>query len=394
MPVIAIGDIGVIDGMMHIGDEAMFEAARLELGSRGVEIVGVSSVPSESAERYGIAAVPRLGFAGLDRDAAAARTRLLVAAASGTLDLPESDPAASALAVLRAGEGVFVAGGGNLASRWPVHIHERTSLAAMARALGLPVVVSGQTLGPDLVEADAAAVAAMMTGAARAAVRESASAALAASWGADVRSGVDDASFLGFDASTALPQPEGLLVSVSGWFDHRPPAAVEASLARLIDRAAQVVGGPVRFHAHFGPLDPAAEPRGDAALHERIRALMSADSEVVPTGDSQHAAALARGSALLITSRYHPAVFAAPAGVPVLGLVADEYTAIKLRGALGHWGEPATVTLDELEDEAPLAVERLVAGRDRIAAEASARRPAHRADYDAWWDDVAETFRS
>jgi hypothetical protein len=149
---------------------------------------------------------------------------------------------------------------------------------------------------------------------------------------------VDDASFLGDGPSRA--DSSGIVVSVSGWFGHRPPAGVEASLARLIDSAANIIGEPVRFHAHFGPLDPGAEPRGDAALHERIRARLTVPSTVVPTGDPRHAAALARGATLLLTSRYHPAVFAAPAGVPTVGLVADTYTGVKLGGALEHWGEP------------------------------------------------------
>ena len=386
MSVIVIGDIGVVDGMMHIGDEAMFEAAATELSARGVDVVGVSSAPDESAARYGVGAVPRLGFAGLDRAAAAARSELLVAAASGRLALPTGDPATAVVEAVQAATGVLVAGGGNLASRWPVHIHERGTLAAMARSLDLPVVVSGQTLGPDLIDTDAAAVRELLGTAALAAVREPTSAALAASWDVPVRLGVDDASFLGGDGAD---ERSGIVVSVSGWFDHRPPAEVEASVARLIDHAASVVGGPVRFHAHFGPLDADAEPRGDAALHERIRAHLTAPSEVVPTGDSLHSAALARSAALLITSRYHPAVFAAPAGVPTLGLVADAYTQIKLSGVLGHWGEPATATLDELDTRARTLVEGLDAARPRIRDEADARRPAHRAAYTAWWDDVA-----
>lgn len=386
MSVIVIGDIGVVDGMMHIGDEAMFEAAATELSARGVDVVGVSSAPDESAARYGVGAVPRLGFAGLDRAAAAARSELLVAAASGRVALPTGDPATAVVEAVQAATGVLVAGGGNLASRWPVHIHERGTLAAMARSLDLPVVVSGQTLGPDLIDTDAAAVRELLGTAALAAVREPTSAALAASWDVPVRLGVDDASFLGGDGAD---ERSGIVVSVSGWFDHRPPAEVEASIARLIDHAASVVGGPVRFHAHFGPLDADAEPRGDAALHERIRAHLTAPSEVVPTGDSLHSAALARSAALLITSRYHPAVFAAPAGVPTLGLVADAYTQIKLSGVLGHWGEPATATLDELDTRARTLVEGLDAARPRIRDEADARRPAHRAAYTAWWDDVA-----
>ena len=69
MRVVALGDVGVIDDMMHIGDEAMFQAAYDELSARGGSLVAVSSVPGETAARYGVDAVPRIRFDGLDRAA-------------------------------------------------------------------------------------------------------------------------------------------------------------------------------------------------------------------------------------------------------------------------------------------------------------------------------------
>ena len=393
MRALVIGDVGVQGGMVHIGDEAMFDVATAQLRARGVEVTGVSSNPGESAARYGIGAVAPLGFAGLSRAASVERARMLMAAAADG-SLPADDPAAGAIGALRDGAALVVAGGGNLASRWPMHIVERTTLAAIASGLGRPVVVSGQTLGPDLVDDDARLVAGMLRDAALTGVREPTSAALAASWGLVPRLGVDDASFLGDGASsTAVGDHDGVLVSLSGWFGGLDPDATEAAIARLVDRAAALVGGPVRFHAHFGPVDAAAEPRGDAALHERIRSRLRTPSVVVPTGDSAGAAALARSAALLITSRYHPAVFAAPAGVPVLGLVADDYTRIKLTGVLGHWSGDgvgsATVGLADLDGGGAAAISTLVADAPRISAAAAARRPAHLAEFTAWWDAVA-----
>ena len=68
MRIVAIGDVGVVDGMMHIGDEAMFDALVEALRARGASsIVGVSGNPSETAERYGIEAVGRIGFTGARR---------------------------------------------------------------------------------------------------------------------------------------------------------------------------------------------------------------------------------------------------------------------------------------------------------------------------------------
>lgn len=387
MRALVIGDIGVVDGMVHLGDEAMFEAAVGHLRCRGVDVVAVSSAPDESATRYGVDSVPRLGFVGLQRDAARARARMLVAAAS--VGLPAEDPAAAVLRALRSSDGLVNAGGGNLASRWPVHVYERAALAGMAAAAGVPVVVSGQTLGPDLDQEDAATLSRMLHSAALSSVREPASLALAGSWGVDARLTVDDASFLGWDGGRAARR--GVLVSVSGWFAGRPSDETESALARLVDRAAEIIGGPVMFHAHYGPADPRASPRGDAAVHERVRARMRTSSEVVPTGDSRTAAALARSAALLITGRYHPAVFAAPAGVPTLGVTADVYTDTKLRGALGHWSTPTLASLDDL-DGAAAAVTSLHEGRARIGEEAASRLPAHRAATTRWWDAVADVI--
>jgi hypothetical protein len=165
-----------------------------------------------------------------------------------------------------------------------------------------------------------------------------------------------------------------------------------AGIAALVDAAADATAGPVRFHAHFGPLT-GPEPRGDAALHEEVRARMRTPSTVAPTGDVAGAASLARSAAVLITGRYHPAVFAAPAGVPVLGLVTDDYTAVKQGGALAHWGQDATVPISAADADGIPRVHSLLQDRERIAAGARARLPGHRADFDAWWDSVADTFR-
>ncbi|WP_322411347.1 polysaccharide pyruvyl transferase family protein [Microbacterium invictum] len=386
MNVLTIGDIGVLAGIIHIGDEAMFEAAADELSARGGQVVGVSSAPQESAARYGLGTVDRLGFIGLERAVARERAAHLCAAAAGDAELAAGDPARGALEALDEASGVLIAGGGNLASRWPVHVYERTTLAAMARARGIPVVVSGQTFGPDLDPEDADRVAAMTRDAAWTGVREHDSAALARSWGARVHAGVDDASFL--HSSQAAPAEPYVLVSLSGWFAGRHADDVEAGIARVLDEASDAVG-PVVFHAHFGPVAAGAEPAGDAALHERVRERMTRGSRVLPSGDSRGAAALARQAQLLVTSRYHPAVFAAPAGVPILGLAADDYTRIKLRGALGHWGQTGVVDLDDLAG-APERLRDLHARRTAIAEDAAARVDAHRVDAARWWDTVAE----
>ncbi|HIE61003.1 MAG TPA: hypothetical protein EYQ02_04860 [Microbacterium sp.] len=395
MSVLIIGDVGVLDGMFHIGDEAMFEAAVGELAQRGLSPVGVSSNPDETAARYGIPAVPRLGFAGLDRAEAARRADHLIAVAAGTAELSPDDPAAEVFAALDGAQMLVNAGGGNLATRWHSHVFERATLARLARLRGVPVVVTGQTLGPDLDAPDDAVVARMLREAVLVGVREPDTAALVDSWGLSATLNVDDASFLGLgeagEVGASAPRG-GVVVSLSGWFAGRPADEVEQRVADLADAAALAVG-PVSFHAHFGAVDPAAPARGDAGLHERIRQRMSQPSAVVPTGTSRDAAALVRRAELLITGRYHPAVFATPAGTPVLALSADRYTRIKLGGALGHWGQTGVLDLDELPD-APRLLETIAANADAIRDEAAARLPRLRAASGQWWDRVAAAGRS
>ena len=396
---LSIGDIGVSDGMMHIGDEAMFEALRDEMRERRVELVAVSSEPAESAERYGVDAVSRIGFAGLSRDEADARMRAVVAAAKHPSSLPSDDPARAVIDAIADTNGVVVAGGGNLASRWPVHIYERATLAAIAGEFGRPVVVTGQTLGPDLVDRDRALLSRTLRAAHLAGVRETTSLALARDLGVDARLGVDDASFLGDRDPRTDREPDasaprsGVLVSLSLSLGDAPRAETVARIARLIDRAAEVTGEPVAFHAHFGPLDPAAPARGDAVLHDEVRAHMATPSRLIPTGDPRAAARLARSSALLITGRYHPAVFAAPAGVPIVGLVADDYTRIKQLGVLGHWGQDGVALLSDADSAGTAVLDAVWADRNRIAEAAAEREPRNRAEAAQWWDRVASVAR-
>lgn len=383
MRLVMIGDVGVVDDMVHIGDEAMFEAASDELGARGASITAISSAPAETSSRYGVDAVARIGFDGLDREAS---ERRLAAVWEGGAGLASDDPAHGVIAAVEGADGVVVAGGGNLASTWPLHVYERAALGGIAARLQKPLVVTGQTFGPHLVGRDSELVASLLRSARRVGVREDASRLLAGRLGVDARVGVDDASFIGTIETDAAPA--GVLVSLSLSLGGAQREDAVRQIATLVDAAADSVGGPVRFHAHYGPV-AGSTPRGDALLHAEVREHLRVPSTVVPSTDARASAAAIRSSALLITGRYHPAVFAAPAGVPVLGLVTDEYTGVKQRGALGHWGQDTVVPL---ASAGTLGVERLAGlrgARDEIRAEAARRLPAHRASAAAWWDEVA-----
>jgi polysaccharide pyruvyl transferase WcaK-like protein len=388
--IVVIGDIGVVDGMIHIGDEAMFEAAIDAMRQRGItDITGMSTAPVESADRYGISAVQNIGWAGSRTDRERRLSRV-VAAVSDPSTLDADDPALAVIAAIRDSDGVAVAGGGNMSSLWPHHIFERAALGRIAVALDKPVIVSGQTIGPELDDVDAALVRELLDSAEVVGLREPSSLTLCERLGlAHLTQTIDDASFLVTDdvptASTYC------LVSVASHVGAANRHEVVVALAGLLDAVAAETGLEMVFLAHFGALD--GPSRGDSVMHDAVIAAMAGPARTVAPVDSVTAATLARGAAMVVSSRYHPVVFAVPAGVPTIGVPVDEYTGVKLRGALGNFGQDGLLPVDELLAGGGAAVvTRVWADRDVTRARAAMLAPTARAAASAWWDRVAGIF--
>ena len=433
MRTLAIGDVGVVDDMIHIGDEAMTEELVVQLRQRRVDAVTLlSSAPDETAARYGVDAVRPVGFAPGPlggRDGQVERLERVLAAAGGSRTAqPHADPALAVVDAVREADAVVGAGGGNMASRWSLHVFERAALGAVARVVGRPLVVTGQTVGPDLVADDERLVSGLLRDARLFGVRESASHALmrriaddtAPDLGRKVVQNVDDASFLGVDAAPpatggapargddggrrddAAPAGPGSLligadafpycaVSLSTHVGDADRRQVVTALARLLDRVADETGLEIAFLAHWASLHEGDE-RGDSVLHRRvIDAMTTSRVRIEPTTDSVAAARFARGASLHLTSRYHPAVFAVAGGVPTVGISVDDYTRIKLTGALGAFGQTSVASVESLVlgsaarlalatwDEAP-----------QVRARWESRVGSVRAASAGWWDRVAE----
>ena len=400
MRVVVIGDVGVVDGMVHLGDEAMFEALVEALRARGAtSIVGVSNAPAETAERYGIEAVGRIGFSGARAEMQARFDRVLRCSA-GARALPADDPAWTVIEAVSGADAVAVAGGGNLASTWPMHVFERAALGAIAERAGRPLVVTGQTFGPRLDRADRELVASLLRSARLVGVREHASADLALRLGVSadrLAANRDDATFLGAADDVERPVdsrwPGGMiLVSLSVHLGGLPRVPTVAGLAGALDRLADRSGLPVVFHPHFGSID-AGRRRGDEVLHDEVRGRMASDAELLRAGTPRAAAALARSATMLVTSRYHPAVFAGPTGVPTAALAADDYTAVKLGGATGWWGQRGV--LDLADASSPVGgtlLARAWDGRQDDRAAAARLRGGAELAASAWFDRIARAL--
>ena len=382
MTIVAIGDVGVLDGMVHIGDEAMFEQLVGSMRGRGLEVVGLSANPAETAERYGIRAISRIGFTGT-RDEMANRMRRVLAG-----DLAVDDPAHAVVDAVRASTGVVIAGGGNMASTWPLHIYERATLARIAAVADVPLVVTGQTIGPALAPDDAELVRALLSSARLVGLRENVSLELCRALrvpGPLLHRLPDDASFVPADG--AVPEHPYCLVTLASHVGEHDRADVQAAIAALLDDVADL-GLEVVFSPHFGALDGSV--RGDSVMHAGVAERMRGATREIPAVSTAASAALARGAALVVSSRYHPVVFAVAEGVPAIGLSVDEYTSVKLQGALGTFGQRAVLPADSLLTGDGTALLRSVWGdREAIRARGRALAETQRVAADRWFDLIA-----
>lgn len=377
MHIVAIGDIGVVDNMIHVGDEAMFEQLVRELRSRGVsDVVALSANPADTAARYDVGSIPRVGFSGTHEQ----MTERMRTVLSGRL--PTSDPARAVIEAVETSGGVVIAGGGNMASLWPMHIFERATLAALAKRAGVPLVVSGQTIGPQLTESDAALVKELLTSARLVGVREEASLQLVRRLGVDSAVlTVDDASYLPAAQSTS----PYCLVTLAGHVAGYDKGRVVQRIAELLDEVARTTALDIVFSPHFGSL-VAGDVRGDSVMHAAVAERMSAASREIPATDAATSGALARGASLVVSSRYHPVIFAVPGGVPAIGIAVDDYTTVKLTGALGNFAQDSVLHVGALIEGAGTAMLAQV-WRERDAIRS--RVPNRVAQSSAWWDRVA-----
>ena len=281
-------------------------------------------------------------------------------------------------------DAVVVSGGGNLNSRYGWLLYERAAAVRAAEHAGVPVYVTGQSLGPVLNPEDAQVLERMLRTARSVTVRERSSLAWCRERGIDARLSVDDAT----DYSVASPArtlhyAEG--ISAGQALDELPEHYVCVTVNECTDQQAQQIAhlldgmwrehgyAPV-FLSHYGdPQDPAS---GDIQAHQRIAEQLSPSTPatLLPILHADQSITVHRAAAFTLTSRYHPAVFSAAAGIPVLALVPDAFTQMRVGGALNLYGlGEFTLPLGMLAGGVP---ELMVAAALRHAAVASDARRA------------------
>lgn len=279
-------------------------------------------------------------------------------------------------------DAVVVSGGGNLNSRYGWLLYERAAAVRAAEHAGVPVYVTGQSLGPVLNPEDAQVLERMLRTARSVTVREHSSLAWCRERGIDARLSVDDATdYLAASPARTLHYAEG--VSAGQALDELPERYVcvtvnecteqqAQQLARLLDNMWREHGYASVFLSHYG--DPQNPESGDIQVHQRIAEQLSPSIQatLLPILHADQSITVHRAAAFTLTSRYHPAVFSAAAGIPVLALVPDAFTQMRVGGALNLYGlGEFTLPLGMLAGGVP---ELMVAAALRHAAVASDAR--------------------
>lgn len=312
-------------------------------------ITAVSREPEWTAHRYGIQAIGAVGFPAFEQ-AETDRRNLWGQMIEGVEKLRAGKPlnGGRGAAVIRAvscADAVIVSGGGNLRSAHAEHIYERMALIHTAIETGKPVLVLGQTVGPDLEPAHAELLAHYLKAAALVGVRESDSAALVASLGIEedrILRQLDDAWFLRPDASEGLPKgvastggPPWIAVTLAPW-----PAlyAREDAIRSLADQLSTVMGetgANLIFIPHWNAVGNTAS---DTTIARSVIDLLEEPwrAKLLPVHTAEAICWMTRQAAMVITNRYHPTVFALSGGVPCLSIYSDEYTRVRQTGALSQ----------------------------------------------------------
>lgn len=361
----------------HLGDEAMLEANLQQLRALAPDLrfCLLSGDPGWTAARYGVEALAFPTFANGEAEAQ------LATLASGT----KPDPfcidvlGSTTCEAIGGSDGLVISGGGNLCSTWPNKILERTAAIKWALHSDLPVVLLGQTLGPDLSADQRAALAGCLPGCRWVGVRDEPSQAIASALQVSksrIHLQVDDAFFL---PPTPVLDERGaallrnkrplIVVCLDASLQSSARNAALSIIATQLDALRTHLDGELVFLPNVGG------PHVDVRFSDEItgRALASrlrSNLIRLERWEPSEARWLIENASLVVSTRYHPIVFSTAAGVPSVGIYQDDYTRTKLRGALrASESTPYCVSLAEVERGAllPLAME-LWHRRDQISA--------------------------
>lgn len=310
-------------------------------------------------------------------------------------------PTAAPSTLLDGVDGVVISGGGNLTSSWPDLLRQRADLIRGAAERGIPVVTGGQTIGPVLTPGDRDLLGRALPLVDLLRVREERSLELARALDvAEARLHLQVDDTFGWPGRRGAVAIEGPFVAVTlddSFLDPTGMAALPSLGAQLATIARQI-GGPVVLVPHVAARDD-LDGSGDARVGRALAPLVeAAGAEVVtlPVLGAAEVAWLTRTASAVVSSRYHPVVFATSVGRPCVAIHRDDYTAVKLVGALSHVGmqRGALDLADAVSGGVVRAFDAATVELGGRAPEHEARRSALLAADEARWQRLVDVLVS
>jgi len=336
MRIVVVGDVGY----RHVGDDAMFEVALARLRARWpeAEVIAMSCHPETTAAQFGTAALMLPCHDRPDEpEALFCFQRALDVAADGAAGawLREIDDLHDAAAAIRSADALVIAGGGNINARWPNLAYGRATAVAIAHAQGVPVALTSQTIGPQLATTQRIILRDILGRAEIIGVRESSSAALLTGLGIPD----DRLSHQPDDAIAITPRPVSrspfgrgspvIIATLGHNSDVELPIDLQVAVLERIIAFAGREDAVVALCPHT-MLDVTRHEELVAKLHRRDRVRR------LPLHGAAETRWMVGAASLVVTTRYHPLVFALAGAVPAIGLHHGEYTRVRMVGALDH----------------------------------------------------------
>jgi len=393
---VVMGDIGW-PHLYHVGDEAMTEAALHELRSRGVEkITLVAADPETATSLHAVPAVPRFHFKlRWPRKWHDSHLKKVLAPLEGYER--GTSPATTVFDAVHDADFVVIAGGGNLTSGYIHQMYERLALLRVSQHFGRPVFVSGQTLDSNYEEGDVRVISELLEGAEIFGLRERTSLNVAR-------------RLLPMDGRLRAVGDDGLLTRRSdppkAVTQHLPERYIVASferptwlaeglvekyyevVANALDEVAEQLDSAVLLIPHAGSFE-LDHPKDDIVSHSAI-AKLSARVQDLPLMRASEVLGVMAHALCTVSTRYHPLVFGAQIGIPMIGLAHTAYTWHRMRGAAHQFGAANHIlpiaVLKEPSAFAELVRDMVSTGHlVRSVTNSAARRRAHQ---ERWWDEI------
>ncbi|ORC16565.1 MULTISPECIES: polysaccharide pyruvyl transferase family protein [Rothia] len=387
--ILVLADLG--QSAYHVGNEATGIVTADELTRRGYEVL-IATRNVERSQNYigtSISYVHALDFP----QAPAEREILLDHIRAHLSGEPAASPAiASFVQQVADIDGIVIAGGGAMNSTTGHLLSERAAYSLIAAARNIPLIISGQSLGPVLTDADASTLTTLLSSAQLVGLRERFSYAWAAERGIEAHLLAED---------TALYQHQHRFLPGRPVVE-LPERYICATFSELSPNQAHVIGHLLDdMHRDYGLrtvfLPHLGEPStggGDVATHAEIASHMFSNPIQLPMVHADDAVQVHRNAFIAFSTRYHPAVFSLSAGVPCLALLPDAFTDMRIRGLMEQYGtENYAVPLALLNSDAPSgALQEIIQLRDELSATLRVRAGQLKEVTASWWDAASQVL--